>query len=45
MGSRRTTHADAYLLKFAAADAAKSGLVGPPFNCGNPPINVGRRLS
>jgi hypothetical protein len=36
-----TTHADAYLLEFAGADAAKSGLPVPPFNCGNPPINVG----
>jgi hypothetical protein len=36
-----TTHADAYLLEFAGADAAKSGLAVPPFNCGNPPINVG----
>jgi hypothetical protein len=36
-----TSHADAYLLKFAAADAAKSGLPVPPFNCGDPPINVG----
>jgi hypothetical protein len=35
------THADAYLLQFAGADAAKSGLPVPPFNCGNPPINVG----
>ena len=35
------THADAYLLEFAGADAAKSGLPVPPFNCGNPPINVG----
>jgi hypothetical protein len=36
-----TTHADAYLLKWAAADAAQSGLQTPPFNCGNPPINNG----
>ncbi len=36
-----TSHADAYLLSQGAADAAKSGLVGPPFNCGNPPINNG----
>jgi len=36
-----TTHADAYLLELAGADAAKSGLAVPPFNCGNPPINVG----
>jgi hypothetical protein len=36
-----TTHADAYLLKFAGADAAQSGLAVPPFNCGDPPINVG----
>jgi hypothetical protein len=36
-----STHADAYLLEFAAADAAKSGLPVPPFNCGDPPINVG----
>jgi hypothetical protein len=36
-----TTHADAYLLQFAGADAAKSGLAVPPFNCGNPPINDG----
>lgn len=36
-----TTHADAYLLKWAAADAAQSGLATPPFNCGNPPINNG----
>jgi hypothetical protein len=35
------THADAYLLEFAGADAAKSGLPVPPFNCGDPPINVG----
>jgi hypothetical protein len=35
------THADAYLLKWAAADAAQSGLAAPPFNCGNPPINNG----
>jgi hypothetical protein len=35
------THADAYLLEFAGADAAKSGLAVPPFNCGDPPINVG----
>lgn len=36
-----TTHADAYLLEFAGQDAEKSGLAVPPFNCGNPPINVG----
>ena len=36
-----TTHADAYLLEWAGADAAKSGLAVPPFNCGNPPINDG----
>ncbi len=36
-----TTHADAYLLKFAGADAARSGLPVPPFNCGDPPINFG----
>ena len=36
-----TTHADSYLLEFAAADAAKSGLVAPPFQCGNPPLNNG----
>jgi hypothetical protein len=36
-----TTHADAYLLKWAAADAAQSGLAAPPFDCGNPPINNG----
>jgi Alpha/beta hydrolase domain len=33
------THADAYLLEWAGADAARSGLAVPPFNCGNPPIN------
>jgi Alpha/beta hydrolase domain len=36
-----TTHVDAYLVKWAGADEAKSGLAGPPFNCGNPPINDG----
>lgn len=36
-----TTHADDYLLEWAAADAAKSGLTTPPFNCGNPPLNNG----
>jgi hypothetical protein len=36
-----TTHADAYLLQQAGADAARSGLAVPPFNCGDPPINVG----
>jgi hypothetical protein len=36
-----TTHADAYLLEQAAADAARSGLPTPPFNCGNPPLNNG----
>jgi len=36
-----TTHADAYLHQQAGADAAKSGLAVPPFNCGDPPINVG----
>ena len=36
-----TTHADAYLLEQAGADAEKSGLAVPPFNCGNPPINNG----
>jgi hypothetical protein len=36
-----TTHADSYLLEFAGADAAKSGLAVPPFGCGNPPLNNG----
>jgi hypothetical protein len=36
-----TTHADAYLLKWAAADALKSGLPSSAFNCGNPPTNNG----
>jgi hypothetical protein len=36
-----TTHADAYLLEWAGADAERSGLAVPPFNCGNPPINNG----
>ncbi len=36
-----TTHADAYLLKWAAADASQSGLPSSAFNCGNPPINNG----
>ena len=36
-----TTHADDYLLEWAAADAARSGLAVPPFNCGNPPLNNG----
>jgi Alpha/beta hydrolase domain len=36
-----TTHADVYLLKWAGADAQKSGLPASPFNCGNPPLNNG----
>jgi hypothetical protein len=36
-----TTHADTYLLKWAAADASQSGLPSSAFNCGNPPINNG----
>jgi hypothetical protein len=36
-----TSHADAYLLKHAGADAAKSGLTVPPLACGDPPINNG----
>jgi len=36
-----TTHADGYLLQFAGADAAASGLPVPPFGCGNPPLNNG----
>lgn len=36
-----TTHADAYLLQQAAADAEASGLASPPFACGNPPLNNG----
>jgi Alpha/beta hydrolase domain len=36
-----TTHADTYLLKWAAADAMQSGLPSSPFNCGNPPLNNG----
>jgi len=35
------THADAYLLQQSQADAEASGLVAPPFNCGNPPLNNG----
>jgi hypothetical protein len=35
------THADAYLLEQAAADAAASGISGAPFACGNPPLNNG----
>jgi|HubBroStandDraft_1064217.scaffolds.fasta_scaffold00032_60 hypothetical protein len=35
------THADSYLLEFAGADAAASGLPVPPFDCGNPPTNNG----
>ncbi|HEX4377451.1 MAG TPA: alpha/beta hydrolase domain-containing protein [Steroidobacteraceae bacterium] len=36
-----TTHADSYLLKWAAADAAQSGLPSSAFNCGSPPTNNG----
>jgi hypothetical protein len=36
-----TSHADAYLLKHAGADAAKSGLTVPPQACTNPPVNNG----
>jgi hypothetical protein len=36
-----TSHADAYLLSYAGADAGRSGLPVPPMNCGNPPINNG----
>ena len=36
-----TSHADAYLLQQAGADAARSGLPVTPLNCGNPPINNG----
>jgi alpha/beta hydrolase family protein len=35
-----TTHADAYLLQQAQLDAEASGLVAPPFDCGNPPDNT-----
>ena len=36
-----TSHADAYLLKHAGADAAKSGLTVPPQACTEPPVNNG----
>ena len=36
-----TTHADAYLLEQAQADAEASGLSAPPFPCGDPPLNNG----
>ena len=36
-----TSHADAYLLKYAGADAAKSGLTVPPQACTDPPVNNG----